>query len=74
MIISLVRQCLPLIFAIVMVKILIGVLPKLWLCKHFRGNDMREALGQASVCKTHKAHNSEAQRSFHTIVEATVTQ
>lgn len=35
---------------------------------------MREALGQALVCKTHKAHKSEAQCSFHTIVEAAVTQ
>lgn len=74
MIISLVRQCLPLILAIVMVIILIRVLPKLWLCKHFLGNDMREAFGWALVCKTHKVHKSEAQCSFHTIVEATVTQ
>lgn len=74
MIISMVRQCLPLTFAIVMVIILIRLLPKLWLCKHFLGNDMREAFGRALVCKTHKAHKSEAQCSFHNIVKATVTQ
>lgn len=64
MIIALVRQGLPLIFAIVMMIILIRVLPKLWLCMHFLGNDMREAFGQTLVCKTHKAHKSEARFLF----------
>jgi len=45
-------QCLPLIFAIAVVVPLIRVLPNLWLCKHFLGNDTREAFGWALVCKT----------------------
>lgn len=31
---------------------------------HFLGNDMKEAFGQTLVCKTHKAHKSEAQFLF----------